>query len=173
MDWTKTIQEIESASIGSDKKKNLLRLIKRNLKSKNKDRYRVLAEKLKKINISAPDWDNDKDSGIVRKNKKFYGIKNVGFLASREWLELRYQVLKKYGRVCMCCGARPEMVHVDHIKPRSKFPELELCFENLQVLCPECNIGKSNKDDTDWRRGVRISLEIKAHDLEKLEKPQG
>jgi len=42
-------------------------------------------------------------------------------------------------------------IHVDHIKPRSKFPELELVFDNLQVLCDDCNIGKSNVDSTDFR----------------------
>jgi 5-methylcytosine-specific restriction endonuclease McrA len=42
-------------------------------------------------------------------------------------------------------------MHVDHILPRSKFPELELDIDNLQVLCEECNLAKSNIDTTDWR----------------------
>ncbi len=76
------------------------------------------------------------------------------FYESREWLELRYAVLKQYGARCMVCGAtRGDGVHmhVDHIKPRSKYPELELEQSNLQVLCKPCNKGKSNKDETDWR----------------------
>ncbi len=76
------------------------------------------------------------------------------FYESREWLQLRYAVLKQYGARCMVCGAtRGDGVHmhVDHIKPRSKYPELELEQSNLQVLCRPCNLGKSNIDDTDWR----------------------
>lgn len=76
------------------------------------------------------------------------------FLRSRHWLELRYRVLKRWGGRCMLCGrtaADGAIIQVDHIKPRSKFPRLALEERNLQVLCLECNGGKSNKDATDWR----------------------
>lgn len=78
-----------------------------------------------------------------------------GFYESDEWRALRYQALKVYGRKCSVCGATPEsgkIMHVDHIKPRSRFPELALLLENLQVLCEDCNIGKSNKDTIKWRK---------------------
>ncbi len=42
-------------------------------------------------------------------------------------------------------------MHVDHIKPRRKYPELALSRSNLQVLCNLCNHGKGNWDETDWR----------------------
>lgn len=77
-----------------------------------------------------------------------------GFYESREWRELRYKALVKNGAVCQCCGATRAsgaIIHVDHIKPRSKFPELMLSLDNLQTLCEACNMGKSNKDATDWR----------------------
>lgn len=76
------------------------------------------------------------------------------FFCSREWKELRYRVIQTYGARCQCCGATAGdgvQIHVDHIKPRSKFPNLELVFSNLQVLCEPCNVGKSNTDQTDWR----------------------
>lgn len=76
------------------------------------------------------------------------------FLTSWEWTTLRYQALQKHGRRCMCCGASPETgatLHVDHIKPRSKFPQLALDLSNLQVLCAACNKGKGNWDETDFR----------------------
>ncbi len=76
------------------------------------------------------------------------------FYQTREWRELRYSVLVKYGRVCQCCGQTQGYIHVDHIKPRSTHPELELDQNNLQILCEACNIGKSNKDATDWRTEV-------------------
>lgn len=72
------------------------------------------------------------------------------FYESWEWKELRFKVLKKYGAKCMLCGVTEQIV-VDHIKPRSKFPKLQLAFDNMQVLCDSCNKGKSNKDFTDFR----------------------
>jgi 5-methylcytosine-specific restriction endonuclease McrA len=42
-------------------------------------------------------------------------------------------------------------MHVDHIKPKSRYPHLALKFDNLQVLCETCNIEKSNIDETDYR----------------------
>jgi hypothetical protein len=73
------------------------------------------------------------------------------FYKTREWRELRYKVLVRLGKKCQCCGEEGGYIHVDHIKPRSLFPELELEESNLQVLCEACNMGKSNKDSTDWR----------------------
>lgn len=77
-----------------------------------------------------------------------------GFYDTPEWREVRYQALKLHGGACQLCGAtraHGAILHVDHIKPRSKYPELQLDINNLQVLCEACNLGKSNKDDTDWR----------------------
>src|SRR3990167_1854470 len=76
---------------------------------------------------------------------------NDGFYSSREWAELRYSVLKTYGRKCMLCGAEDVQINVDHIKPRKLYPHLQLEFTNCQVLCASCNKGKGNWDETDWR----------------------
>lgn len=76
------------------------------------------------------------------------------FYKSRAWRELRYRVLVKADGRCQCCGTKAVdggRLHVDHIKPRSKYPELALEESNLQVLCEDCNMGKSNRDETDWR----------------------
>lgn len=76
------------------------------------------------------------------------------FYRSEIWKGLRYQALKKHGARCQCCGASAKtgaVLHVDHIKPRSKFPALALDLDNLQILCAPCNEGKSNLDQTDWR----------------------
>jgi Restriction endonuclease len=89
-----------------------------------------------------------------KEKKRKSKFKNADkFLMSEAWMKLRYQVLRHYGRKCMCCGRKPPEVeiHVDHIKPRSKFPALSLDFNNLQVLCKECNLGKSAWDESDWR----------------------
>lgn len=82
-------------------------------------------------------------------------IPSEEFFTSREWRELRYKALEINGGACQCCGrsrkAHGVILHVDHIKPRSKYPELQLDISNLQVLCEDCNLGKSNKFCTDWR----------------------
>lgn len=82
-----------------------------------------------------------------------YTEKKNEFLRSWEWRELRYKVLNNRGRSCECCGAKPpeKVMHVDHIKPLSKYWQLRLKESNLQVLCEDCNIGKSNIDETDFR----------------------
>lgn len=76
------------------------------------------------------------------------------FYETQIWKRVRYKALVKYGNRCQCCGSGPQtgaVLHVDHIKPRSKYPQLAFSIGNLQVLCADCNIGKSNKDETDWR----------------------
>lgn len=73
------------------------------------------------------------------------------FYFSREWRELRYRVLRSSNKSCQCCLAKNKPLHVDHIKPISKFPELKLDINNLQVLCEDCNLGKSNLYFDDFR----------------------
>jgi hypothetical protein len=62
-------------------------------------------------------------------------------------LRLRWHVLQRDRFTCCACGASPAFspgveLHVDHIVPWSKGGESVL--ENLQTLCSECNLGKSN-----------------------------
>lgn len=73
------------------------------------------------------------------------------FYQSQEWRELRYRALTIHGARCQACRSKNGPMHVDHIKPRSKFPKLALDIHNVQVLCEDCNMGKSNKSCEDWR----------------------
>ena len=72
-----------------------------------------------------------------------------------QWDRLRYDVLSKSEGRCALCGRSYRehgvTLEVDHIKPKSRFPELSLDIHNLQVLCKDCNRGKSNRDTRDWR----------------------
>jgi len=66
------------------------------------------------------------------------------FYETPEWRRVRYKAIVKNDGCCQCCKARPEKgkpLHVDHIKPKSKYPELALKASNLQVLCRDCNLG--------------------------------
>jgi 5-methylcytosine-specific restriction endonuclease McrA len=98
--------------------------------------------------------NRNKDKKKLTKKQAEYKKQSEKFFKSREWRQLRYDALKLHGRKCQCCGATPEttILHVDHIKPRSKYPELQLSVDNLQVLCEDCNIGKSNLHEDDFRK---------------------
>ena len=94
-------------------------------------------------------------AGLVSK-KPFIVCKSTkkDFYSSRAWKILRYQAFEKYGNRCQCCGARPDdyiTLHVDHVKPKSTHPELALDLNNMQILCEDCNIGKINQFQTDWK----------------------
>lgn len=87
-------------------------------------------------------------------HRSYLTVDNNEFLNSYEWRKVRLIVLKRDGSKCACCGATPAtgaVMNVDHIKPRKTHPELALDTNNLQVLCHECNHGKGNWDDTDFR----------------------
>jgi 5-methylcytosine-specific restriction endonuclease McrA len=70
-------------------------------------------------------------------------------------------VLARYGRKCMLCDVVDTEIHVDHIKPRSLYPFLSLTFSNLQVLCRDCNMKKSNYHSEDYREDA-ISRKLDA-----------
>ena len=126
------------------------------------------------MNFSSPAWVKENIDHIIGRNK-FEKLKSCSvvrkmpakkpkrsnvyvssdaFLSSYQWRKLRMEALIKYGRKCMCCGATPStgaVMNVDHIKPRKRYPELALEINNLQILCHDCNHGKGNWNETDWR----------------------
>ncbi len=60
---------------------------------------------------------------------------------------IRSRILIRDSCICQMCGASPAKnpdvsLHVDHIYPWSKGGETVV--ENLQTLCEQCNIGKSD-----------------------------
>ena len=79
-----------------------------------------------------------------------YFQKDENFYSSPEWKEIRKQVIKAQGRICRICNKHTLFdfdLTVDHIKPRSKYPDLALEITNLQVACRGCNSSKGNKED--------------------------
>lgn len=76
------------------------------------------------------------------------------FYSSPQWRLLRKRAIKKFGNNCLKCGQYEKSIHVDHILPRSHYPEEALKLRNLQVLCSKCNMSKSNKSYSDYREYV-------------------
>jgi hypothetical protein len=66
------------------------------------------------------------------------------FYNSTDWKKVRDQALATLENVCVQCGTNQKL-SVDHIYPRSKFPEKALELSNTQILCLRCNSSKGNK----------------------------
>ena len=67
-------------------------------------------------------------------------------------LRLRFTVMKRDNFKCCMCGRSPATtpgleLHIDHIIPWSKGGETTI--DNLQTLCSDCNLGKSNLSEND------------------------
>lgn len=152
--------------------------------AKNKDKHREKTTKKTKKPVNKMTVERDhfwkpeaRDIPKIkhkktRKRKKTYSSYK-DFYSSKEWRKLRVRVLEKYGCKCMMCGRSPKVhgvvLHVDHIKPRSKYPELELDISNLQVLCEDDNLGKSNRYETDYRPDEdEISNELDEEALQNM-----
>lgn len=72
----------------------------------------------------------------------------------RNFNRFRYIKLRESGGKCCLCGRSAKdgaILSVDHIKCVAHYPELADDPDNFQVLCLDCNMGKSDIDDTDWR----------------------
>jgi hypothetical protein len=66
------------------------------------------------------------------------------FYTTPEWRAVRLAVIERDGPICRWCTQLASLTDltVDHVKPRSLFPELALDLGNLQVLCRSCNSKK-------------------------------
>ena len=88
---------------------------------------------------------NDKTMTIIpTKNRIKKKIANARTIS----LSIRLKVLNRDKFRCVFCGKSPATdigtkLHIDHIKPFSKGGTSTL--ENLQTLCEECNLGKSDR----------------------------
>ena len=91
------------------------------------------------------EWVNDGTIPEIHDSKPKKSSKKTS--RTINW-RLRAMVLMKDGAKCKLCGATPQdgktKLHVDHITPWAKGGET--VFENLQILCEKCNIGKSDID---------------------------
>jgi len=80
-------------------------------------------------------------------------VRSIETKQSFGWKRARYLAFLLYGNTCACCGLQAPyaQITIDHIKPRSKFPELATDLRNLQPLCHDCNVAKCSWNMTDWR----------------------
>lgn len=67
------------------------------------------------------------------------------------WRKCREQILATHPNICCRCGST-ENLQVDHMLPKSKYPHLMYCMENLQILCKSCNAKKGSRVEKDYLR---------------------
>lgn len=136
-----------------NKKSYILPEIEKYILSINSFDIKEYKKKLKKLKS---DEKKKKKKEIKRhiNNQIYLNLAN-SFYNSPEWRKIRYEVLREQGGRCQCCGRSAKdgiILHVDHIVPLSKDWSKRLDKNNLQVLCEDCNLGKSNTDSIDWRK---------------------
>ena len=96
--------------------------------------------------------NSDSEESVIEEENELEQIQTVDETIKHKTprninLRLRYKVLKRDNFKCAICGRSPAKdinieLHVDHIMPYSKGGETVI--ENLQTLCSDCNLGKSN-----------------------------
>lgn len=87
----------------------------------------------------------------------------LAFYRTADWKRARIDALIRLGRRCACCGATPEtgaVLNVDHIKPLRFNWNLRLEPDNLQILCADCNQGKGNRIETDFRTHAPVDVDL-------------
>ncbi len=100
----------------------------------------IRGQRVEIVNVNPISKNTKSNKTSKKKAKKKYSFSD-SVTKDPRWKLLRAKVLKTYGRECMCCGSKQE-IQVDHIKPKSIYPELAFDFNNLQVLCRKCNFDK-------------------------------
>lgn len=129
--WTKAIHAFCADRENSDKEDNI-----------SKDATIISSD------IQLENKVSDNQQIILQKEEvNDYIVMNTSRIPS---LRLRFKVFKRDNFKCVKCGRSPAAnpgieLQIDHIKPYTKGGETLL--DNLQTLCKDCNLGKSDISD--------------------------
>ena len=64
--------------------------------------------------------------------------------------DVRKALAEMYSKLCCYCESKVGIVdfpHIEHLKPKSIFPEHTFDWDNLHLACTQCNTAKGNKWD--------------------------
>ena len=101
--------------------------------------------------------NNEEELILKLSNDDLEDIKLIAETKIKVQTGIRWQVFKRDNWKCLSCGRSAKeniILHIDHIIPRSKGGNDNI--DNYQTLCETCNIGKSNKDETDLRKNITL-----------------
>jgi 5-methylcytosine-specific restriction endonuclease McrA len=133
------IAEHENYEITENRKLNASAELKANEISRIKKETDIL---LKKIELET--------NKIKSKTQEMMGEEKIQFILSdffynsTDWKKIRQKAFEIHINKCSFCSTTINLT-VDHILPRSKFPEKALEVSNTQILCLSCNSSKGNK----------------------------
>jgi hypothetical protein len=70
------------------------------------------------------------------------------FYMKTDWRRVRQVIYARDGGICMICGNETHgKYHIDHVHPIAAGGD-EWDLDNLQLTCPECNLKKGSKTET-------------------------
>ncbi len=86
-------------------------------------------------------------SGISPFCQRIYGI--------AEWAEFRRQICERDGHKCRRCGkstTRKRGMHIHHIRPVERYPELIMDESNAVLMCRRCHewVESAKNVDREW-----------------------
>jgi plasmid replication initiation protein len=120
---------------------------------------------MKEYNAKGAEASREQEAGYSHENA-------VKFYASAAWRRLRVKVIEEEQGKCQMCGRSYKedgvVIHVDHIVPLSVDWSRRLDETNLQLLCEDCNLGKSNHYLTDWRKDESHEIQLQTKIAKKL-----
>ena len=73
---------------------------------------------------------------------------------SYSYEDIEFLMMFQKKKCCYCKTSISSEYHVDHIVPLSKGGRSDL--RNIQLLCPRCNLRKTNKDPIDWANEIGL-----------------
>jgi hypothetical protein len=83
----------------------------------------------------------DKDFDRRKSLIEFFVARKISRPNTTNYLNKKVKLFGEYGNLCMCCGEKRYLT-IDHIYPKSLYPEYTNNPNNLQLLCVTCNNEK-------------------------------